>query len=418
MHREKYDHLPVIRRGCARTPMGVMAVVFVATVCLDGERICGLLCSNRYSAKPATRKSPRTLPPYWPPHSSLLLMRHLLWQPGHEPFGSHSQCMTFPLSEAGGIRTIRTEFWRAPQTRGAPVRFRHEGKVSSVVFSPEGGLIAWATEQGIHLWDITRNQDVGTIATSGGALPAIAFSPDGRFIASAGFGRNQALCLWDVLTRALVRVFDRNDLARCLAFSPDGKTLASGSFGVGWGHKLRMWDLATGERHTGFFRGLWVDSLAFSPDGTVLAAAKDGGVRLIDLKARKVGQRLKGGRDLRTVAFSSDARTVAAGDYNGNVYLWDIPTRESYPPLKGHKGPVWSVAFSPDGQILVSAGRDGTIRLWELPGGILRAVLRGHVGDVWTVACAPDGTSVASGGSDGTVRVWSITTGETLLILE
>jgi WD40 repeat protein len=108
------------------------------------------------------------------------------------------------------------------------------------------------------------------------------------------------------------------------------------------------------------------------------------------------------------VAFGSDGRTVASGNVDGTVRLWDVHAGKPLgEPFTGHRDRVESIAFSPNGQTLASASDDGTVRLWDVQGHrTLGAPLRGHKGAVRSVAFSPDGRSVASGGDDGTVRLW------------
>jgi WD40 repeat protein len=81
-------------------------------------------------------------------------------------------------------------------------------------------------------------------------------------------------------------------------------------------------------------------------------------------------------------------------------------------PFTGHTREVWSVAFSPDGKTLATGSEDGTVRLWDV--ATHRQIgkpLTGHAGGVWSVAFSPDGKSLATGSEDGTVRLWDVATG-------
>jgi serine/threonine-protein kinase len=124
---------------------------------------------------------------------------------------------------------------------------------------------------------------------------------------------------------------------------------------------------------------------------------------------------LKGHADwVRCVAFAPDGRTLACGDGDGTVWLWDLTpgsTREPF-HLKGHTGNVYAVAFAPAGNLLASAGWDRTVRLWDLsePVPRLHCVLKRHGGWVRSLAFSPDGKRLASGGADLAVRLWDLTT--------
>ena len=111
-----------------------------------------------------------------------------------------------------------------------------------------------------------------------------------------------------------------------------------------------------------------------------------------------------------SVAFSPNGTTLAAGNADGTVRLWDMATgRQIGRPLTGPADPVTSVTFSPDGTTLASASPDHTVRLWDLatsrPVG---APLTGHTGQVTSVAFSPDGKTLAAGSADHTVRLWDV----------
>ncbi|MBE8966762.1 pentapeptide repeat-containing protein [Nostocales cyanobacterium LEGE 12452] len=119
----------------------------------------------------------------------------------------------------------------------------------------------------------------------------------------------------------------------------------------------------------------------------------------------------------RSIDLSSDGQTVAVGDSNGNIYLWNISTAQLLDTFSGHKGWVWSVAFSPDGKTLASSSSDGSVRLWDIQSGRCLQVLTEHKGCVWSVSFSADGQQLASCSDDKTVRVWNLQ-GECLRVLK
>jgi WD40 repeat protein len=107
------------------------------------------------------------------------------------------------------------------------------------------------------------------------------------------------------------------------------------------------------------------------------------------------------------LSFSPDGQTVAAGNWAGEVKLWNVATGERLLPLLGHTTEVWSLAFSPDGRILATGGADQTVRFWNVTTGKEESKLIGHGSNVKAVAFAPDGQTLATGGKDAMVMLWS-----------
>jgi hypothetical protein len=161
-----------------------------------------------------------------------------------------------------------------------------------------------------------------------------------------------------------MKLIGSDSLDKKLAFSPDGKWLASASFPG----TVKVWDVATGqESFTLKGHNSEVKQVAFSPDGMRLASASlDATVKVWDAATGQESLTLKGHtHPVSSVAFSPDGKRLASASLDRTLMVWDAATGQESLTLKGHTNYIMSVAFSPDGQWLASAGRDDTLKLWD-----------------------------------------------------
>ena len=308
--------------------------------------------------------------------------------------------------------------WALPENANARIG---KGKITDIAYSPDGTLLAVGTSIGTWLYDAHTGAELtllsghtnlelahflGNRQRQLNKKPSVAFSPDGRILASACWDQN--IRFWDVQTRQ--HIFTLLGSMNSVKFSPDGRILGGVSY-----NNIELWDAKT-LKHlstlTEELRGFTV--IAFSPDGITLASAKvDKTIQLWDLQTGLQKSRLKGhANTVNTLAFSPDGTTLASGGFGNTIRLWDPITGKRKKTLIGHKGIVHSLAFSPDGSILVSGGQDNTIHLWDPKSGKHNATLNRHKGPVDVLAFSPDGLTLASGSSDGTIQFWNTKTGQ------
>jgi WD40 repeat protein len=257
---------------------------------------------------------------------------------------------------------------------------------------------------------------VGRLGTArwrpGGEIEAMAFSPDGKFLATAS---KNGTHLWEAATGRGLREFrtvdwwqSRETPAETVAFSFDGQMIGGGEWApVCWetstGKLLRQFPAAHGKLY----------GVAFSPNGKVLAGAwDDQTVQLYDIATGQELHELAAKKPLRSIVFSPNGEFLAAGGIEGELRVWQPATGKELHHLVGQEDTICHLSFSPDGSILASAAWDGTVRLWDMGTGKEVRQLTSHQHMVTLVAFSKDGKTLFSWGADERLRVWNPATGQ------
>jgi WD40 repeat protein len=281
--------------------------------------------------------------------------------------------------------------------------------------------IAAGNEGSVKIWDWQEHRLLHTFGGRDNFRINVAFSRDGRQLASGNWWGN--VQLWDPATGGEpLRNFSENREVRhpvsAVAFSPDGGRLAAASFE----RRVNVWDTTTGGLvHVLPHSGL-VLCVAYSPDGRRIASA--GEDKIVHFWEATTGRELLGlsGHTgmCGCVAFSPDGRRLASGSTDHTIRIWDATALEGHEgsetlTFREHSNEIWSLAVSPDGQRVVSAGFSSPPKVWDAQSGHVITDFPGHRVVVFCVSWQPDGKRIASAGADGrlcTVKVWDAQTGQ------
>ena len=290
----------------------------------------------------------------------------------------------------------------------------HTGELGcSVVYSPNGNQVATRAgslfeDFSVRLWDVNTGKCLHSLLGHNAKVTSVVYSPQGDLVASSS--EDKTVRLWDADTGVCRQTLSgHSDKALSVAFLPRDQVVSSSLDTT-----VRLWDVAVGTSqfvpsgHTSFVR-----RVKSSPRGShVATCSNDMTVRLWDVKTGALPQTLRGhSGTVDVLSFSPQGDQIATASSDNTIRLWNAETGVCTHTLTGHTSYVYDVAYSPQGNQLASAGDDSTVRLWDVESGECSYILIGHTSGIRGFIYSPDGSKVLSYSYDSTARIWDTETG-------
>jgi WD40 repeat protein len=305
----------------------------------------------------------------------------------------------------------------------------HSAAVNAIAWSPDGRYIASGSDDATtQIWHASSGEMVSIYTNYSAGVNAVAWSPDSHYLASGS--ADQTMQVWAAITRKQRFKYSGHfDIVNAVAWSPDGRYIASGNSD----QTVQVWEATAGNLiFTYHGHSASVNTIAWSPDSYYIASGSDD--QTVQVWKATTGRLIftySGHSDIvNTVAWSPAGRYIVSDSNNQTIQVWEATTGRLLSTYSGYSiatsvdaaaGRLVSMysggyisadaAWSPDGRYIVSGSYDNTAQVWEATTGNLIFMYHGHSASVISVAWSPNGRYIASGSVDQTVQIWEATAG-------